>query len=440
MRRSVWIGIAVLGLAVSSCGVRSGLRIEQRGFGTDVTGEQVPMQPSPGACRELGRSAQTLGSVAMVSNGALDVLDFGSCRVRRIVTHGVVAPVRVSPDGRWIAYGEQAIVVPAGGGRGVRPLAPGIQSWTWAPGRDLLAAVTAVGGVVTATPTTGPRQLLGAGFGATGLVFGPTGRLVVSREVPASGGATAELWTLQPGSRHPNRIYRDPTPGASLQLLGLTADGRWILFWRNPIGSASISADGLPLEALPLAGGTVVQIAPLVLPDPDLVARCSRGIVFTVGGGRDAGLGKRLATASPPDWRATPITPQPLSFVSPTCSAKSAVIAAAAGPSRPARVFGEEGRSIFLLAPPSATLRELTDSPPAGISDELPRFSPDESFVLFIRSGPAGANGQSPGELYLAPTAGRFTTLPLGPFAQLGPTPDYYGHYDWSGALDWRQR
>jgi hypothetical protein len=282
--------------------------------------------------------------------------------------------------------------------------------------------------------------LLAASFGATGLVFGPTGQLVVTREVTSRGGATAELWTLQPGSRPPKRIYRDPVPGASLQLLGLTPDGRWILFWRNPIGSASISADGIPLDALPLAGGTVVQIAPLVLPDPDLVARCSRGIVFTDGGGRDAGLGKRLATASPPDWRATPFTPHQLSFVSPTCTAKSSIIAAAAGPSRPARVFGEEGRSIFLLAPRNATLRGLTDPPPAGISDELPQFSHDANFVLFIRSGPAGADAESPGELYLAPTAGRQTTLPLGPFAQLGSTPDYYGHYDWSAALDWHQR
>jgi hypothetical protein len=167
---------------------------------------------------------------------------------------------------------------------------------------------------------------------------------------------------------------------------------------------------------------------------------CSRGIVFTDGGGRDAGLGKRLATASPPDWRATPLTPQRLSFVSPTCSAKSSIIAAPAGPSRPARVFGEEGRSIFLLTPRNATLRELTDSPPAGISDELPQFSHDEHFVLFIRSGPAGTDAQTPGELYLAPTAGRFTTLPLGPLAQVGPTADYYGHYDWSAALDWHQR
>ena len=440
MRRSVSVGIAVLGLALSACGAGSGLRVEQRGFKVDALGEQVPVQPSGAACRELGTSAQTLGSVAMVSNGALDVLDFGSCQVRRIVTHGVLAPVRISPDGRWIAYGEQAIVIPAGGGRERRPFAPGVQSWTWAPGQDLLGAVTAAGGVVTATPTGGPRQLLAAGFGATGLVFGPTGQLVVTGEVPSASGATAELWTLRAGSRHPRRIYRDPAPGASLQLLGLTPDGRWILFWRNPTGSASISADGIPLEALPLAGGPVVQIAPLVLPDPDLVARCSRGIVFTDGGGRDAGLGKRLATASPPDWRATPFTPQWMSFVSPTCSAERSIIAAAGGPSRPARVFGEEGRSIFLLAPRNATLRELTDSPPAGISDELPQFSHDENLVLFIRSGPAGADAQSPGELYLAPTTGRFATRPLGPFAQLGPTADYYGHYDWSAALDWHQR
>jgi hypothetical protein len=63
----------------------------------------------------------------------------------------------------------------------------------------------------------------------------------------------------------------------------------------------------------------------------------------------------------------------------------------------------------------------------------------DEKSVLFIRNGPAGASAQSPGGLYLAPTAGHYTTLPLGRSHSWASPAITTEHYVWSAALDWHQ-
>jgi hypothetical protein len=388
----------------------------------------------------------------MLDGGALDELDFASCEVRRVVSRGVAAPVRFSPDGRWIAYGPQAMVVPAGGGSPRRPLATALAAggWAWAPGLDRLVGVTARGGLVTASPGGPVRRLLPDGFGATGLMFGPGGRLAVSREVPRAAGARSSLWLLGPAAAAARPLYRDPRPGASLELATFAADGKWLVFWENASGSASIAADGLPLEASPVpgpgagrrgpVGGAPVRVAAAVLPNADLVSSCGAGIVFADGAGRETSLGKRLAIASPPTWRPHLLTPSRLSFVSPVCPASGARIIATAGPSRPARVFGEEGRSLFVVSPSGGSLQQLTDSPPSGITDESPQLTHNPRDILFIRSGPTNLDAQTTGQLYVAHVRPRYYATVLGPFAALGPVSDYYGAYAWSTAFSLSDR
>jgi hypothetical protein len=60
-------------------------------------------------------------------------------------------------------------------------------------------------------------------------------------------------------------------------------------------------------------------------------------------------------------------------------------------------------------------------SPPAGYSDESPRFSRDGRTLFFVRSR------KGVGELY-ALRGGRV----LGPLASLGFRLGYYGHTDWA--------
>jgi hypothetical protein len=80
-----------------------------------------------------------VGRLASV-DGGLRVLDLRTCRVRVLVHRRVQPPVRWSHDGRWLAFGEEA-VVSANGGRVVRPDGY-VRIWAWSPKTDVLAGVT----------------------------------------------------------------------------------------------------------------------------------------------------------------------------------------------------------------------------------------------------------------------------------------------------------
>src|ERR1700740_1547531 len=87
-----------------------------------------PSAPCPAAVRGLGR-------IAYVARGQLEVIDLGSCRVRRVTAGSAWSP-QFSPDGRWLAYSRgrlsyaqgppdhsgSPVVVPAAGGLPRTPL------------------------------------------------------------------------------------------------------------------------------------------------------------------------------------------------------------------------------------------------------------------------------------------------------------------------------
>jgi Tol biopolymer transport system component len=416
--------VALLALvALAGCGAQSGLRIA------------APAQ------HKCGPSTATLGKVAYVSGRGLYVLDFATCRIAALLTRGATGPVRLSPDGRWVAFGR-ASVVSIDGRQVLHPLdatiavGTGPPTWAWAPRSDLFAGVTSAGGLVVATPGGAPRRLLPDGFGAQALAFAPNGGLAVSRKL---GHRRPELWIVDPSSGAKRLVYRDPSRSqtAALDLDGFA--GAWLLFWRNTIGSASIAADGLPLDAVPAGGGPVKQLAPLVLADTDFIERCGAGVVLAAGGLRETTLGKRLVATAPPSWRSRPLSPKWMSAIGPACSPDARTLAAAAGASHELRAFGDEGRAIWLYSLNGRRERQLTDEPPAGVSDESPRWSRDGRFVLYVRSGPTRSNAEASGRLYLAPTGGRGTVHPIGPLAQVSPAPNYYGTYGWSNLVDWYQ-
>jgi WD40 repeat protein len=82
-----------------------------------------------------------------------------------------------------------------------------------------------------------------------------------------------------------------------------------------------------------------------------------------------------------------------------------------------------------------ATPRRLTQTnPPAGDTDELPMWSGDGRWILFVRTKPAGISAG--GTLYaLDPFGGNL----VGPIASIGRTGNYYGSYNWPFQLDWHR-
>ena len=75
-------------------------------------------------------------------------------------------PVRFSPSGRWVAFGDGG-VVPARGGAALTPLGK-VAAWEWSPSEDVLAGVSADGGLSVSGPSSAPQRLLPEGWNTWG--------------------------------------------------------------------------------------------------------------------------------------------------------------------------------------------------------------------------------------------------------------------------------
>ena len=392
------------------------------------------------------RAGQPLGSVAYRREGALAVFDLDRCRERVLVATGAAEPIRWSADGAWIAFGG-ARVVPARGGHVRAPLGGEIvaapDAWTWSPRGHVLAAISE-GGLVVGGPGRATRRLLPSDWGATSLAFLPSGDSVaVARSrYPSDPAANyhQEIWLVHLASGDAELVYSVP-PGqvAPPRLAGVSPDGRWVLFWPAPQSSNSLAADGMPLFAKRLAAGAAGQrVVRSMLLYRDYLAWCGARLAVAAGAGRTTTHAKRIRVAAPPLWQAADASrDRSRSWVSPACSPARGWIATAARASRLAVPFGRERRSIWLLGDDGSRRRQLTRAP-RGASDELPRWSRDGRWVLFVRTRPSRAPLQAAGRLFLARVGpgGRPQGL-FGPLARLGPASNYYGHYSWATATDW---
>ena len=211
---------------------------------------------------------------------------------------------------------------------------------------------------------------------------------------------------------------RAGTPGPIL-LEGTSPDKRWILYAIDPLGSASLAADGLVLRAVAATGGRTHAVAGGLLYG-DYRSWCSfYSLVVTAGGSRLAVDNKRLIVTGPPTW-------------------KGRLLVRAY-----ARAFGSverapDGNSVVVQEAPQSTdgsflttrwqlwrvgldgkSTRLT-SPPPGYSDESPHFSPDQRTIYFVRAH------RGTGTLY-ALLAGKITGPPLS----LGRRDGYSGHRAW---------
>lgn len=369
-------------------------------------------------CATLATRGARLGRIAYLRGRSLHLVDLVTCR-DLVLARSARGPVRFSPDGRLVAFGSGAIV--ATGGGPVRRLA--VRSWAWAPRGHALVVVTEGGAVVV-----GSRRLLPEGWGASALMEGRGGSLFVTR----SRADGVEIWALLGLKLTPNQVAAFDR--AVPELAAVSAD--WVAYWLRPGTSSSLAADGLPLQVKRLGAGIVgPRLADATLLHPDYVSWCGENLLFVAGGGRYATKGKQVRIATPPTWGSRDLSRDATrSWVSPACSPNRVWVASAAGPNRLEARFGQESRSIWRLWTGGRPLHRRITFPPAGRSDEFPLWSQDGHFVLFVRSGPTRDDATALGSIYLTPAGGGKA---IGPFAPLGPTGNYYGHYGWPDLLDW---
>jgi hypothetical protein len=364
-----------------------------------------------------------LGRLAYVRGGALEVVDFEQCRPRTLVRRGFSGtPVSGTPafshDGSFVSF-DRGYVSSAGGPVHALPGAA-----VWSPRANVLAVATQAGGIELISPGAFTRQLVPNESDATAPVFAPDGKSV------AFVRGTA-IWSIDVASGE-RRKLADARPGSPLPV-GFSPDGRSFVYREYP-NSASLAADGESLMVVDVRTGRLTAVASSI-GRSDFVTWCGDALAYVTNhGGRSVTMGDGIAVASAPAWRSSTVLAQAgaTSWNAVACSGGTLVVSA--GPSTQDSPFGQEHRSLWTVAAkPGATPHLLAGTkPPAGKTDELPMWSADGRFVVFVRTTPGGIGGA--GRVYAYNLA---SGKAIGPVAAVGSTGNYYGSYDWARQIAW---
>src|SRR6266540_4808565 len=181
---------------------------------------------TPRCASARAAAGSRLGVLAWVQDGKLQAFDLDACHTRTLVASDAAPPVRFSHDGRWVAFGDGSVVA-ANGGDVLHPIG-GAAVWRWSPADDVLAGVTAQGGVQVGGPDQAAKSLLPEGAGAGHLAFSPDGaRLAVD-----VGGGRVDVLDVSSGASQ--TVYRVSSGSkASPEVAGWSPDGKWVLFWSH---------------------------------------------------------------------------------------------------------------------------------------------------------------------------------------------------------------
>ena len=270
------------------------------------------------------------GELAYVAGGRLYLLGGSAGSLRRVSLPGVPSAPGWSPDHRWLAvrvtppapasnpYQAEPTVlyVLRADGSGIRPLTP--KSWTtqqyaWSPKQDRLAAVVTPPATGTSIPAS-RLETIEAGSGAdrvlmsapaiVGAAWSPNGKTLAAGMGETSGqpGSNSFHWigrleTL-PASGGPATVVRSWS-GGLLELAGWWPDGSGLLYWPDPQGSASLAADGLPLDTIGLASTSAPRtLAASMLVHSSWIAFAPGGheLAIVSGGNREIWLGRKALT------------------------------------------------------------------------------------------------------------------------------------------------
>jgi hypothetical protein len=214
-------------------------------------------------------------------------------------------------------------------------------------------------------------------------------------------------------------------------LASWSPDDRWILLWTGS-RSASIGADGVPLDAVSVASGETVRVVPSLLQSRAMLTWCGDRLIAAAGSGRELNLNKRLVAARAPSWHGREIATQPSGAVYwPDCSPDGKEIAATVTPDQPERAFGTNRRQVafFDFHDPGGGFGA------AAGSAEYPRWSrvpiPGEGLVILYVARHPTPHG--PASIYLQ----------VGERAQhvadLGRVTSFYDDFHYDRLFDWYQ-
>ncbi|MGD0766106.1 MAG: hypothetical protein ABR978_07350 [Dehalococcoidia bacterium] len=402
-----------------------------------TSGSTSSPNASPQATGTPGTAA-SLGKVAYVLDGDIYTVALPSGPPQRLTADGTNASPLWSPSGDWLIFQHlHSYWVMRADGSDARALQEGFA--VWAARDDRLAYTSGPGTVVVENADgSGTVELPAPSGTPAGLAWSPDGSWLAFVE---EGGEVpnryAKLWLLpSDGSGANVELFSSTTDG--IFLAGWTADARFILFWLDTQFSASLAADGLPLEAVRISSSLPRQLA-TTLTGPGLLAPLATGenIAVTDGGGRETWTGKRIATVNAQSGQPNDLTPTSAASIAPAWSSDGSRIAYVSEPDKGAAIAGSDptqmaaDRRIWVMGWDGSDQRALTSD--QAYRDERPLWSGDGSEVLFARLD-AGLHAS----LWLVDSGGgtaRRVVEAVG--SQAGGVADNLGLVDWETIYDY---
>ncbi len=357
------------------------------------------------------------GRLAYVSRGSLYVLD-GS-RVVPVTAGGASAPA-FSPDGRWLSYAYRGRVGLAHSD-GTHPRALRAPSASWLPNGELRAGASLYRVAPNGSPVrVGPAPAGLVAWAADGsryaFVVSRGGRngveLLQAADTPTGPRTT---WLRVPQRFTARSGYESPAIANVVVLPGR----RGLLVALDPLHSASIAADGVPVYALAAPGASLRKLGTTVYGTASVA-----GGRFALGGGFDRYAWRTKHVLTCTVRRCVPLpSPKGVLTLDPALSPNGTLAYVTARQESADDFFQRTLRRWYATRRLRVGDREI----PGSAGAAAPTWSRDGKSLLFVKDD----------FLWLLPRVDAKPVRVAGPLFPPDAWPSYYGQVDWSQQFAW---